>query len=142
MWCGRAASHDGLRALGGPGGPGGGLLGGRRGSLGGRGRCGRSRGSRSGLSGRGRHGRSPLGSGRLLRRGRRPALGTRLRADSEASLIDFLADIIEDWSGVRDAEDKAIAYSADALRQLCAIPGIAAVAFRTYIAEVGAKEKN
>lgn len=67
---------------------------------------------------------------------------TRLRADSEASLIDFLADIIEDWSGVRDAEDKAIAYSADALRQLCAIPGIAAVAFRTYIAEVGAKEKN
>ena len=66
----------------------------------------------------------------------------RLKADSEATLVDFLADVIEDWSGVRDADDKAIAYSTDALRQLCAIPGVAAVAFRAYIAEVGAKEKN
>ena len=67
---------------------------------------------------------------------------TRLKADGESTLIDFLSDIIEDWSGVRDADDKAIPYSVDALRQLCAIPGVAAVAFRTYIAEVGAKEKN
>lgn len=66
----------------------------------------------------------------------------RLNAGNDATLIDFLADVIEDWSGVRDADDKAIPYSTDALRQLCAIPGVAAVAFRAYIAEVGAKEKN
>lgn len=67
---------------------------------------------------------------------------TRLKADSESTILDFLTDVIEDWSGVRDAEDKSIPYSTDALRQLCAIPGVAGVAFRTYVAEVGAKEKN
>ena len=54
----------------------------------------------------------------------------------------ILADVVEDWSGVRDADDKPLPYSEDALRALCRIPGVAAVAFRTYLAEVGAKEKN
>lgn len=69
----------------------------------------------------------------------------RLRADSEGTLVDFLASVIQDWSGVRDDEDKSLPYSREALNELCTIPGVAAVAFRAYIAEVGAKdakEKN
>lgn len=66
----------------------------------------------------------------------------KLKSDSEASLTDFMADVVENWSGVRDSEDKQIPYTEDALRQLCKIPGVANVAFKTYLAEVGAKEKN
>ena len=50
--------------------------------------------------------------------------------------------MVEDWSGVKDADDKALPYSEDKLRALCRIPGIASLAFRTYLLEVGAKEKN
>lgn len=66
----------------------------------------------------------------------------RLTSDSDASITDFLADVVEDWSGVRDENDKAVTYSETELRRLCRIPGVAAVAFRTYLSEVGAKEKN
>jgi hypothetical protein len=59
----------------------------------------------------------------------------KLRSESDAS-------VIEDWSGVKDADDKPLPYSEDNLRALCRIPGIAALAFRTYLLEVGAKEKN
>lgn len=62
--------------------------------------------------------------------------------DADGSAIDFLADVVEDWSGVRDAEDKPLPYSKDSLRQLCKIPGIARLAYLGYINEVGAKEKN
>lgn len=67
---------------------------------------------------------------------------SRLSSDSDASVVDFMADVVEDWSGVRDDADKPVPYSEDALRQLCKIPGVAAVAFRTYLAECGAREKN
>ena len=66
----------------------------------------------------------------------------KLSSDGDASLTDFLADVVEDWTGVRDSDDKAIPYSTDALRALCRIPGVSGIAFRTYLAEVGAKEKN
>ena len=66
----------------------------------------------------------------------------RLKSDSDASIADFLADVIEDWTGVRDADDKQIPYTEAALRQLCNIPGVGGLAFRTYLAEVGAKAKN
>lgn len=66
----------------------------------------------------------------------------KLRGESEASVTDFLVDVVEDWSGVKDADDKSIPYSEEALRQLCRITGVAALTFRTYLSEVGAKEKN
>jgi hypothetical protein len=66
----------------------------------------------------------------------------KLRSESDASVIDFLCDVVEDWSGVKDADDKALPYTEDNLRTLCRIPGIASLAFRTYLLEVGAKEKN
>lgn len=66
----------------------------------------------------------------------------KLKSESEASIIDFMLDVMEGWSGVRDAEDKVLAYSPESFRQLCLIPGISRLIFNTYLAEVGAKEKN
>lgn len=67
---------------------------------------------------------------------------SKLRGEGDASVTDFLTDVVEDWAGVKDADDKALPYSEDNLRALCRIPGVASLAFRTYLTEVGAKEKN
>jgi len=67
---------------------------------------------------------------------------TKLKSESDASITDFMADVVEVWSGVKDADGKTLPYSEDSLRLLCNIPGVAALAFKTYMAEVGAKEKN
>lgn len=66
----------------------------------------------------------------------------KLKTESDASLTDFLADITIGWSGVKDADDKPLDYTEAALRRLCKLPNVAAIAFRTYLSEVGAKEKN
>jgi len=66
----------------------------------------------------------------------------RFRADEETLIVEFFAGIVEDWSGVRDAEDKPAPYNVENLRALFKLPGIAALAFRTYMAECGAREKN
>jgi len=66
----------------------------------------------------------------------------KLKSESDASITDFLVDVVEDWSGVKDADDKSLPYSEASLRQLCKISGVAMVAFQTYMAEVGAKAKN
>ena len=65
-----------------------------------------------------------------------------LRDESDKSVTEFLASVIESWEGVRDDDDKPLAYSEDALKQLARIHGVALLAFRTYLSEVGAKEKN
>lgn len=69
-------------------------------------------------------------------------ISAKLKSESEASITDFLADIIQGWSAVRDADEKPLPYTEQNMRQLCKIPGVANLAFRTYLAEVGAKEKN
>ena len=70
------------------------------------------------------------------------ALDARVKANNDETFVDFLDDVVEDWGGVRDAENKAIPYSSDALHQLCKIPGVARVAWIAYLTEVGAKTKN
>jgi len=67
---------------------------------------------------------------------------SKLSDNSETSVVDFMLEVIEDWQGVRDADDKPLPFSDVAWRNLCKIPGVSVVAFRTYLAEVGAKEKN
>ena len=62
--------------------------------------------------------------------------------DGETSVVDFMLGVVEDWSGVKDADDKALPFSEAAYRELARIPGVAQVAFRTYLLESGAKEKN
>lgn len=66
----------------------------------------------------------------------------KLRDEGDASVTDFLVDVVEDWAGVKDADDKALTFTEENLRSLCRIPGVANLAFRTYLVEVGAKEKN
>lgn len=66
----------------------------------------------------------------------------KLKGDSAAPVTDFLVDVIEGWSGVRDAADAPLPYTQDNFRALCKIPGVAGLAFRAYLSEVGAKEKN
>lgn len=66
----------------------------------------------------------------------------KLKQETDASIAGFLGDVIEDWEGVRDADGKAIPYSTDALEQVCKMAGLGGLIFRTYLAEVGAKEKN
>lgn len=61
---------------------------------------------------------------------------------SEKSMIDFIGGLTEDWSGVKGPDDTLLPWSIDNYRALCAIPGIALLAFQTYLAEVGAKAKN
>lgn len=60
---------------------------------------------------------------------------------ADETVIDFLADVVQDWTGVRD-DDKPVPYSDAALRQLCKIPGVSGIAYKSYLQEVGAKEKN
>ena len=63
-------------------------------------------------------------------------------SDTDATMADFLASVVIDWSGVRDGAGKPVDYSEDALRKVCQLPGMASLIFRTYGTEVGAKEKN
>lgn len=67
---------------------------------------------------------------------------SKLENDAESTLTDFLASVVKDWSGVKDSAGKSVDYSEDELRKLCRISGVATIAFRAYLREVGAKEKN
>jgi len=66
----------------------------------------------------------------------------KLRGDSDASITDFMVDVVTGWSGVKGDDDKPVSYTPEQLRALFQIPGVGGVAFRTYLLEVGAKEKN
>lgn len=56
--------------------------------------------------------------------------------------VDFMSDLIEGWSGVKDGAGAPVPFSADAWAGLAKIPGVAALAFHAYLRENGAKEKN
>ncbi len=66
----------------------------------------------------------------------------RLKDDAEASLADFLATVLEDWQGIKDADDQPLPFTDANLRAVCKVPGLAPLMFQTYFAEVGAKAKN
>ena len=67
----------------------------------------------------------------------------KMKEEGERPILEFLEQIIIDWGGVRDENDAPIKYSVQALRSLCeTIPGVAALAYHTYIREIGAKAKN
>ena len=70
------------------------------------------------------------------------AMQTKLRERGDASITEFMLEVIEDWAGVKDAADKPLPWSEDAWHGLCRIPGVAMLAYRTYLTEAGAKEKN
>lgn len=62
-------------------------------------------------------------------------------ADEDRKVPDFMAGVVTDWRGVLDDEGNTVPFSADALHRLFQIPGIAGLAFRQYLIEIGAKEK-
>lgn len=67
---------------------------------------------------------------------------TKLKSESDASYTEFMLGVVHGWSGVRDAAGKLLPFSEDAYRRLCKIPGVAALAFRTYLDDAGAVAKN
>lgn len=62
--------------------------------------------------------------------------------DSAGKIHEFMAEVMLDWDGLRDANKALVPFSEDAVKALFKIPGMARVVFNTYLAEVGAKEKN
>lgn len=63
-------------------------------------------------------------------------------AERTNSARDFLVGVIEDWSGVNDADGQAIPFSTDALDSLLKLPGVVLLVFRAFLDNNGAKEKN
>lgn len=66
----------------------------------------------------------------------------RLKEKTDETVTDFMLEVIQDWSGVCDEAGKPVPFTAEAYRALCKIPGVAMLTFRTYLEDVGAKEKN
>lgn len=58
------------------------------------------------------------------------------------TMADIVKDNAEDWSGPIDESGVAIPFSADALDALFRLPGVATLAFKAYLENNGAKEKN
>lgn len=69
-------------------------------------------------------------------------LDERITQGGDAKVVDFLIDVTDDWLDVKDEAGKPVAYSEDAMRELCKIPGLAVLMFQTYLREVSAKAKN
>jgi hypothetical protein len=69
-------------------------------------------------------------------------INAKLKNESESSITDFMAEVTTGWQDVRGDGNAAIDFNPTALRQMFNIPGIPALAFRAYMSDVGAKEKN
>lgn len=52
------------------------------------------------------------------------------------------AKITKDWSDVQDEHGKPVPYSPEALDKLFLIPGVAQLAYVSYVTESGVKAKN
>lgn len=65
-----------------------------------------------------------------------------IEGETSVTFGDFLCRTVKDWDGVRDGQGQPVVFSETALRQLCKVPGLAVLMFRTYGAEVAVKEKN
>ena len=84
----------------------------------------------------------PFGFNLVAKRLDAEEIRARLQGQDDQPLAEFFSELVEDWSGVRGADDKPLPYNLDNLRALFKLPGLAALTFRTYLTEVGAKEKN
>lgn len=60
----------------------------------------------------------------------------------DTTFAEVLGTVIQDWHGVTGQDSKPVPYSADALKALCKLPGVAFLVYQTYMSEVGAKAKN
>jgi len=83
----------------------------------------------------------PFDFGLTARRLNVKQLEARMRADDQ-TVDEFIADIVEDWSAVRDAEDKEVPFSREALAKLLEIPGLSRLILQTFAEESSARAKN
>lgn len=63
-------------------------------------------------------------------------------ADNDRKVTDFLYSVVTGWRRVLDDDDKEAPFSLDGLRELFRTVGLAQLAYKQYLAEVGVKEKN
>jgi hypothetical protein len=61
---------------------------------------------------------------------------------TERTVYDFLADVIEGWTGVLDADGHPVPCTPDNIAALLDQPGVGVLAYKAYLEEHGAKEKN
>lgn len=60
----------------------------------------------------------------------------------DRNIKSFMADVVEGWKGVLNQDGVNVAFNEEALDQLLDVPGIAGIAFKTYLEEQGARAKN
>ena len=61
---------------------------------------------------------------------------------TEATVPEFLASVVQGWSGLQDDAGQPLPYSREALDRLFDIVGMAGVAFAAYLQACGAKGKE
>lgn len=61
------------------------------------------------------------------------------KLQSDATMSEFMEDVVEDWSGVRDEDGKPIPFDANMLKQLFKCTGVPFLAYKAYLEDVGAK---
>jgi hypothetical protein len=66
----------------------------------------------------------------------------RERTKGDINFVDFFVEEATDWFDVKDADNKPLEFNEANLRQLLDMPGLAALAYFTYMRETGAKQKN
>ena len=66
----------------------------------------------------------------------------RERAKADIDYIATMVELTEAWFDVKDDSGKPLEYSEDGLRALLKRPGLATLAYFTYVRESGAKAKN
>lgn len=77
----------------------------------------------------------------LCRRLGADALSERLK-EPDRSVKAFMQEVAEGWRGVADAEGQPLAFNEANLEALLETPGMAHLAFQSYLQEQAAKAKN
>lgn len=60
----------------------------------------------------------------------------------DRNIKSFMADVVEGWKNVLNHDGVNVAFNDEALEQLLDVPGIAALSFKAYLEEQGARAKN
>ena len=60
----------------------------------------------------------------------------------DRNVKSFMSDVVEGWKTVLDAAGAPADFTPEALEQLLDVPGVAALSFKAYLEEQGARAKN
>jgi len=62
--------------------------------------------------------------------------------DDAKTTVDFMADVVQGWSGVTGDEGAMLPFTEAALNALLDVPGVAGLAFAAYMEQQAARAKN